>query len=521
MVRSKLREAPFTQTDGAYRLKTVNYFRTEKNLVYLFRHVVEGNVRKETKKIYSTSMSFLDFFDEGGNYDTNGYFRKIQLDDLDLTSIYDTEELIEVINQFNDEGKHQDALTVARHLAETASYNAESWFHLGNCLTVNGFFDDAKEAFMKAVLLSPADSEMVLNLALAHFNTADYRAALERIDSIVFDSSLEKELYFYRGLILQKLERYTESEKHLEQCLALDPDFPEAWYELAFCKDVLGKMEESSDCYQKTIDHDPYNVNAWYNKGLVLSKLKQYDEALGCYDMAIAIADDFSSAWYNRANVLAITGKIEEAAESYLKTIEFEPDDINALYNLGIAYEELEEYESAISHYMRCIELKPDFADAWFALACCYEADKSYDKALQSINHALEFMPGSVDFLLLKAEIFYNQERLERSIETYRQILEVESESPQIWVDYALVLREASMYTESIDALEKSLQLQPQSADAHFEIAATYFALGDKKSTISALTKAFTIDPGKKQLFKSTFPELYNQDSVRKMLGII
>ncbi len=66
-------------------------------------------------------MSFLDFFDEGGNSDTNGNYRNLQLDDLDLTSIYDTEELIEIIIQFNEEGKHPEALAVARHLTETAS----------------------------------------------------------------------------------------------------------------------------------------------------------------------------------------------------------------------------------------------------------------------------------------------------------------------------------------------------------------------------------------------------------------
>jgi tetratricopeptide (TPR) repeat protein len=224
-------------------------------------------------------MSLSDFFDEN-RHESSGLSQKEPPDLDDLESMYDAEELIDLISQLNEDGFIQEALAVAQRLEAVSPYNAETWFHLGNCLTVNGYFNDALEAFNQAVLLSPADSEMRLNYALAHFNTGSLDEALEILEDMYVDSSIEREYSYYRGIILQRLERFTESEKDFEHCLELDPDFSDAWYELAYGKDLLGKLEESTACYNKALDHDPYNINAWYNNGLVLSKLKRYDEAL-------------------------------------------------------------------------------------------------------------------------------------------------------------------------------------------------------------------------------------------------
>jgi len=119
-------------------------------------------------------------------------------------------------------------------------------------------------------MFCPSDSEMALNLALAWFNTGHLDRALEEIEGIIADSSIEKEFHYYRGIILQRLERFAEAEADFEQTLELDGDFAEAWYELAYCKDLLDKFEESVKCYRRALDEEPYNINAWYNNGLVL-----------------------------------------------------------------------------------------------------------------------------------------------------------------------------------------------------------------------------------------------------------
>ena len=150
-------------------------------------------------------MNLPDFFDDS-HHDAYGLPGKESPDLDDLDARYDADELIELIARLNEEGFIQEALAVALRVEEIAPFNSETWFHLGNCLTLNGEFEEALEAFREAVVLSPGDGEMQMNLALALFNTGSFDEALDILEEVFVDSSIECEFHYYRGIVLQRKE---------------------------------------------------------------------------------------------------------------------------------------------------------------------------------------------------------------------------------------------------------------------------------------------------------------------------
>jgi tetratricopeptide (TPR) repeat protein len=112
----------------------------------------------------------------------------------------------------------------------------------------------------------------------------------------------------------------------------------------------LKRVEEASVALRQAVALDPQYPNAYFNLGNALSTAKQYAESLDAFTHALTLASDPSSramTLTNRANAYLLLGQLDNAVADYLAAIESLPSYNLAHYNLAYAYYLRNEFDLA------------------------------------------------------------------------------------------------------------------------------------------------------------------------------
>ena len=117
------------------------------------------------------------------------------------------------------------------------------------------------------------------------------------------------------------------AREHLEQSVALAPDFPDAHYNLGGVALAEGDSASAIAAYRRAIALRPDYPQAHNNLGGLLAATGALDEALVHYRLAVRFDPGHSAAHYNIANVLLARGDTEGAIRHYRLALKAAPDD--------------------------------------------------------------------------------------------------------------------------------------------------------------------------------------------------
>lgn len=142
----------------------------------------------------------------------------------------------------------QNKETRIRDLQQTVWKNPEDargYLNLGKEYSRQQKYNEAIEAYQRAIALEPGLDEAYSALGAAYFNKKNYAAALpwmQKRVQIAPDDSLR---HFDLGNVYFQMKRYNDAITSYRQAIDNSYSFDEAWYTMAVSYIKLGRMDEA------------------------------------------------------------------------------------------------------------------------------------------------------------------------------------------------------------------------------------------------------------------------------------
>lgn len=363
----------------------------------------------------------------------------------------------------------------------------------GMLLFKKGYIKESEQYFRSAIQKqtrsnpNPISGEIYYNLGLCLFYQSRYDEAFNAFYKAVWNAETKSNSYFYMALISSLQKQYEAALDYTEQCLIYNAHNFNALNLKTMLLKALGREYKKNAEYALLIDN--LNIIALYQSGKDISKhiinsnmlidLSLEYASAGFYDDAIALLEmdksaypmtDYYKAYYSyKADkeymqyldkafrddpYCCFPNRIEDIA-----VLEFamnsNPNDFKAPYYLGNLYYDKERHTDAINCFEHSIELNCDFATPYRNLSLLYyNVKKDADKALELLNTA--YSMDETD-----ARILYELDLLKKRIGTspnerldfLQKHLEIVGSRDDLYLEYITLLNLTKQYDKALELI--------------------------------------------------------------------
>ncbi len=372
---------------------------------------------------------------------------------------------------------------------QNSSLNTASVFTwMGNILYGRlGRFDDAEQAYRRAIVLNPNNTWTWHNLGnLLHhrLNRLDeavqaYRQAIE------IDPTAACSWYSLGALLHQHLRRFDEAEQAYLHAIKIDPDESAPWNGLgALLLDHLHRTDEAEQVFRRAIEIDPKDAGYRYNLGNLLHyHLHRYKDAEKGYRQAIELDSNYVHPWNDLGNLLQDHLKrYDEAEQAYRRAIEIDPNYAHPWNNLGTLFQhKIKRYTEAEQAYRQAIALNPEVSGYWSNLGDLLKTNlHRHDEAEQAYYHAIEIDPTNANALSGLGGLLHLLQRFEEAEKAFRRTIEINPEFAEGYNGLAWFLYQTvNNLPEARRLAEKAVKLDPENLYYSHTLATILIKLGE------------------------------------------
>src|SRR6267154_1399878 len=432
---------------------------------------------------------------------------------------------------------------------------------IGLAYRETGYLDQAANHFAKARELEPQKARLRSSLGLTYYlqGPQNYAKAREQFLAELSKTPDDYDSKYYLGIIAEKEQKPSESEKWFELVTAARADDPDPFFRLGQASFDAGHLEKAVAVLQKSLalaSQANYGEVAEVHELMskALEKLNRHAEAESELAQAKQIrsqlagrgsrqAPDASAgsgetaamsgsgqqelrsmlmrtphgaelpnsreaeyvkrvsamlgeAYHNLGVIDARAARYSNAEEEFAEAARWNPKIESLDRNWGLAAFRAERYEHAIGPLERLLRQTPKDANLRQMLGLSYYMTDQFAKSAETFRPILDALPENAGLLYAAGVALVRSGDAATGGRLFSRMLEHGANSPEVHLMVGQAHYGQSQYPEALVEFQRALELNQSLAEAHYFIGMVYFKQGKLDQAVQELSAELSVNSG-------------------------
>ncbi len=383
----------FTNSDVIYEIAKALYdngeIQTAKELLTKHLNTDDENVKMLLGKIYfdennleKSRKIFESFGKNTDNTEVLNYQGLFALEDMNFT------EAIKCFSKASSINKN----------------NPVYFYNLGNAYFFNGWMEEARNAYSKAIYLAPDNMDYRYSLCYLYYETKDFDKCKKEADAILSACPKHYSTRVLKALLLDNNNEFMQAKNILEENVkeGCDDDF--TLLSLGKTYSLLDMFEKAEKTILKVIERNPDNLNYITDLADIYIKEKKYDKSLELVQKTINLNPNYVYGYVLGAKTAYLSGDFETCKSYAQEALALDMNCSEGYYYLALVRFNEEDYEEAVECMKRAITYDVTNPKYYAEMSKIYKAQNNIKTALEYIAEA-ESIDHSTEYKLMYQEL--------------------------------------------------------------------------------------------------------------------
>ncbi len=349
-----------------------------------------------------------------------------------------------------------------------------------------------------------------LNLAQEALDEGRYNAALTQIDSAEIYGKHLAGVHYFRGLILDQLNRFDDSEIAYSQALIINPSFHGAWFNMGNNALGLDQFNKALKHYNNELKEYP-RAEVYEKIAVTHANLYESEKAMENVMKAVEIDSLYAPAYFLLGRIYRDEGKIKDALINLRKAHKLDPENHEYIYELGalllksgsidesinylylaqqnmqwhygsnynlgqalvrigkeqeghqllVRADSLQELESLTARFLQRTRERPNNQTDWGNLANVFRRMGRLNEATKAYKVALSLGPNNLELRNTVAYLSLATGDTTGALWHYRRLLEQDHTRADTWFNLGIIQVSRGEFSSARKSWENVLRLEP------------------------------------------------------------